>query len=555
MRTSIRLTGIQRILPLLACLVAGAAGAAVPTTAPKPASKTEPPATAMVPAVTRSVNTTPGAAKVAYLAGAMVYADVGSLDGLRAGDSLQVFRAGARVATLKVAFVSTRRAAFDTLWTSKRIVVGDELRFTPHVAPVPVAAVTPAPARPTGLAAMIARQRSPRIRGRVGGRYLAVSTGGMGFQQPALDLRFDGYNQLGGHVDVSVDVRNRRTVRTGTSSSSPEQISRVYRGSVVVRTVDSHRSFSVGRQTSASLASVSLFDGALVQSGNDRHSFGFFGGTQPDPASFGLSHDVFESGGFVEFHSAAASERRYQLSLGGITSRDSGQTNRDFLFTQGSWSTRRLMSSFTQELDLNRGWKRKQGEAVLTPTSTFWMMRVVPLKWLGIGTGFDNRRNVRLYRDHTTPADQFDDSYRQGAWVGGDVEFLKRFRVSGETRGSSGADHSSSWSGSAEAYRISALHISLRGRMSEFTGSSVTSRLWSSSLGMDPTPLSHVEAAGGVRGTRMAPATAWSNQNWQSIDVDLTLGRRWYMNGGYERDYGGSGGTSEQVQGGISWRF
>ena len=516
---------LRLVAPLLAFLMAGAAAAGATTT------------------------------KISYLAGAMVYTDVGSLDGIQSGDTLRVFRAGAPVALVKVAFVSTRRAACDTLWTRGQLVVGDELRFTPHVVQV-AAVVRPTPAQ--GVAAALARQNRPRIRGRIGGRYLSVATDGAGFKQPALDLRFDGYNQGAGHVDVSFDVRNRRTMRTsstGTGVSSTEQVSRVYRALLAVRTLDSRRSFSVGRQTSASLASVSLFDGVLVQSGNNRHSFGFFSGNQPDPATFGLSHEILETGGFVEFHSLAASERRYQVSLGAISSLQGGEPNRDFLLTQGSWSTRRLTTTFTQELDINRGWKRAQGEASITPTSTFMMMRVTPVNGLGINTGFDNRRNVRLYRDRTTPADLFDDAYRQGGWLGGDLEMLKRFRLSGETRASGGADHSRSWSGNVEAFRITSLHIAVRGRMSEFTGSSVTSRITSGGLGLDPTPLSHLEIAGGVRGTRAAPRTTFENQNWQSVDLDLALGRRWYVNGGFERDYGGTGGDTEQIQGGLSWRF
>jgi len=501
--------------------------------------------------------------RVSYLAGATVYADAGSLDGLQPGDTLRVMHAGTPVALIKVAFVSTRRAAFDTLWTRAPITVGDERQFTPHVLPPTAAAgsvpgagaSTAEPTRAPGVGATVAKRHGPRIRGRIGGRYLSVETGGTEFQQPALDLRFDGYDQGGGHLDLSFDVRNRRNVRTASGNSTTEQLSRVYRALLVVRTLDSRRSFSVGRQTSASLASVSLFDGVLLQTGGDRYSFGLFSGTQPDPASFGLSRDVLESGGFVEFHSVAAAERRFQLSLGGISSQQGGEPNRDFVFVQGSWSTRKLMTNIAQEVDFNRGWKRAQGEAAVAPTSTFWMMRLVPIKWLGINTGYDNRRNVRLYRDRTTPADQFDDAYRQGAWLGADLEMLGRFRLSGETRNSRGGDHSRSWSGGAEAYRITALHIALRGRMSEFTGSPITSRLISGGLGFDPTSHAHIEIAGGVRGTRIAPTTTFDNQNWESIDLDLTLGRRWYTNAGFERDYGGSSTDTQQVQAGLSWRF
>ena len=118
-----------------------------------------------------------------------------------------------------------------------------------------------------------------------------------------------------------------------------------------------------------------------------------------------------------------------------------------------------------------------------------------------------------------------------------------------------GADHARSWSGGAEAYRLTALHLSLRGRLSEFTASSVTSRLWSAGLGVDPTPFTHLDASGGVRGTRIAPATGFDQQHWLNVSADLTLGRRWYANGGWEEDRGGSGANSRQVQAGLSWRF
>lgn len=492
--------------------------------------------------------------RVSYLAGAMVYTDAGSLEGLQPGDSVQVLHAGTPVALLKVTYISSHRAACDTLWTRGPIALGDDVVFRPRALSPSATPAPTTPRAPSGAAAM-AQQHQPRMRGRVGARWLSVDMAGTGFRQPALDLRFDGYDQGSGHLDVSFDMRNRRTVRTGPGTSTTEQVSRVYRAALTVRTLDSHRSFSIGRQSSASLASVSMFDGVVAQSGNDRHSFGLFSGTQPNPFSFGLSKDILESGGFFEFHSAAAAQRNYQLSLGAITSQDSGQTNRDFLFGMANWSMRALTSTLTQEVDINRGWKRAQGEHTITPTSTFWTARVAPVAWLGVTTGFDNRRSVRLWRDRVTPADQFDDAYRQGAWLGSDVSLLNRFRFTGETRGAGGADHSRSWSAGAEAYRISALHVSLRGRASEFTGAGVTSRLWSGSLGLDPTALSHIEATGGVRGTRVASVNTWDRQNWTSVDFDLTLGRRWYMNGGYEQDTGGSGGAMKQLQAGLNWRF
>ena len=498
--------------------------------------------------------------KVSYLSGATVYSDVGSLDGVQVGDSMQVMRGTVAIGMLKVAYVSTRRAACDTLWTRSRIAIGDDLRFTSHALP-------PAPAgRSDSLSAGTiqrtlivgqpgAKARQSRIRGRIGARWLSVSSSGSQFKQPSLDLRFDGLGAGGGHVDLFVDVRNRRTIRTTGGDSRTDQLSRLYRASLVVRTIDSHRSITLGRQISSSLASVSLFDGALMKLGNDRYSIGVFSGAQPDPVDDGLSADIIETGGFFEFRNAPAAQRRYQLTIGGIASQHYGQPNRDFIFAQGSWSARSFNTSFAQEVDYNRGWKRAQGEAAFSPTSTFWIMRIMPISWMGITTGLDNRRSVRLYRDRTTPQDQFDDAYRQGAWVGGDAAILKRLRISGEARGTGDADHSLSWSGGAELYRITSHNIAVRGRYSQFAGSSVTSRLYSCGLGFDPTVRSHVEVAGGVRGTRSDPAPGWDSQTWQSVDVNFTMGARWYLNGGFERDHGGSGGAAQQMQAGVSWRF
>ncbi len=95
----------------------------------------------------------------------------------------------------------------------------------------------------------------------------------------------------------------------------------------------------------------------------------------------------------------------------------------------------------------------------------------------------------------------------------------------------------------------------MRGRLSRFDGATVASRLASGSLGLDPWPLSHVEVAGGTRQTRVTSPVLDDREWWESVDVDLALGRRWYWNGGWEHDHGGSSGQTRQLQGGLSLRF
>ena len=501
--------------------------------------------------------------QINFLAGGSVYINAGLGDSVRVGDSLQVVRNGTTVALLRTTFVSTHRAVCDTLWTRAPLAVGDRFvlpRGLPASSTVAGSSLTDADSGGAVAASAapvrIRNANAQRLRGRIGARWLSVNTSGGSFQQPALDFRFDATNAGASHVDLSVDTRSRRTTRsfTGTADET-EFLSRVYRATLTVRSQNANRRITVGRQSSPTLASISLFDGALLELGGATHSFGLFSGTQPDPSGYGPSTDVVESGLFAEWHQRPLSLRRWSVALGGVTSQDKGQSNRDFLFAQSWWYSKTFNASLAQELDVNHGWKRDAGEAPLSMTSTYANLRLPLRQSFALTGGYDNRRNVRLYRDRLTPETEFDDAYRQGAWCGAQSLITSHVHLSVEARNNAGADRSHSWSTSAELYRLVPLHTTLRVRASNYSGGSIESTLRSGSLGFDPLPMSHIEVSGGVRSTSNPLLAGEDREYWQTIDYDVTIGRSWYINGGWERDYGGSAGGTRQLQAGLSWSF
>lgn len=508
-----------------------------------------------------------GAFRINYLTGSSAYINAGTADSVQAGDSIQVVRDGEPIALMRVAFVSSQRAVCDTVWTKAALAVGDHFVLgNGRAAPRAVVGVSDGAAAPAAdSSAALAtpappRKRdpnAPRLRGRVGARWLSVDASGSShFQQPALDVKLDATNAIAGHLDVSLDMRTRRTTRSFTGIADQTQfLARVHRAEVTVRSLDANRRATLGRQTSPTLAAISLFDGALFEWGNGRQSVGVFGGTQPAPVGLRLAKDIVESGVYAEWHQQPLATQRWSVSAGGVTSQDHGQPNRDFLFAQSWWFSKEFNASIAQEADVNRGWKRSAGEAALALTSTFATLRVPVREWLAFSGGYDSRRSVRLYRDRLTPETQFDDAYRQGAWYGAQSSIRSHVRLTLEGRNTAGGSSAHSWSSSGELYRFAPLHTTLRVRASQYSGSSLKSTLRSGSLGFDPLPLSHIELSGGVRSTDNPMLASADREYWQTIDCDVTLGHRWYVNGGWERDYGGSAGDTRQLQAGLSWRF
>jgi hypothetical protein len=416
---------------------------------------------------------------------------------------------------------------------------GDSLRAVAVLAP------------PTGRAAT----RSARTRGRAGARWLSVNTDGAGaYQQPGMELRLDTRGAAGGHMDASFDVRGRRTSRTSDTGTEVEQLSRVYRASTTIRDAQDRRRITLGRQTSPTLASVSLFDGVLVEAVSPTRTFGAFTGTQPDPLRFSWSRELIEGGVFAEWHQRPLSERRWSVATGAITSRQGSQVNRDFMFAQGWWFSKAASASLAQEVDLNTGWKRTLGEPMVSWTSTFATMRVPVSHGVAVTSGYDNRRSVRLWRDRETPETDFDDRYRQGAWAGATVDVFERVHAGAEYRTGSGGDRSDTRTYQLELRRLTRWQGSLRTRTSTFDSPEAGSSLWSLGAGFDPWPQSHVEFTFGKRNTTERLTNTSDSERWQGVDLDLALGGRWYLNGGYERQTG-LGGSTRQLQGGVSVRL
>ncbi|MFI5370265.1 MAG: hypothetical protein ACHQ52_01815 [Candidatus Eisenbacteria bacterium] len=509
--------------------------------------------------------------RVSYLAGASVYIEAGRLDGLAAGDTVVVVRDGGQVASLRVTVLSGHHAACDTLSTTAAPRTGDTVRYTARaiavpattgaaadsaVAAIPGAAadtVAASPAMPVLVA--VPPPPPPRLRGRIGASGLFVDQGEAGgFRRPAFDMHLDGRNLHGG-FDAALDMRSDQVVGTGATPSEAA-VGRVYRGSLSWHDRDGRWRVTGGRQSSASLSSVSLFDGALAEVNGRRFGAGVFAGTQPEPTRLKFSTAIFEQGLFGVVRSLPGQPRRWSVIAGGVSSSDSGQTNRDFVFAQGSYQDARTVLSYTQEVDVLRGWRAEGASSTLSPTSAFAVARVQATRVVAVEAGYDGRRDVRLYPDRVTPETQFDDRFRQGTWGGITFEPARRVRLQGDVRQRFGSadDRATTWTGSAEWYGLGPWRARLRARGSSYSSDATGSQLWTFGLGADPLTTLHIEVAGGTRATTDHLFGLTDRAQWTSVDGDLALFLRWFLTGSFSRERGDTGDLTQSYLG-LSWRF
>jgi len=347
---------------------------------------------------------------------------------------------------------------------------------------------------------------------------------------------------------------------------------------------------TLGRQFSSALAPVSLFDGATVALDKNKWGTGIFAGTQPAPVTMALSSQIREYGAYVQLHQSnsapvdpAVGPTRWALTLGGISSQDGGQLNRDFAFLQAMYTNKRFLFWATQEIDYNHGWKvdSLHEPSGLQPSNTFATVQWTVSDGVYLHGGYDNRKNVILYRDYVSPVTQFDDAFRQGVWAGVSWVPSPSWRAGFDARYSGGGATGTAMSYTALATNSSWLPlqglITMRATAyatdatvcadAVVTGTSCVTMASKHGTGwlatalatINPTTALRLGLNGGYRmdNTAYGAAALFTPTNgvtWAGVDADYLFGTSWYLllSATYT-----SGGTesSTQLYTSLSYRF
>jgi hypothetical protein len=505
---------------------------------------------------TAEATVNPGAdatATVTYVSGASAYFDAGSDDGVLDGAIVELVREGRVLGQLRVTYVSAGRASATPVGNIPLPVVGDLVRYLRR---------EPEPAPKRATAETVDTRRSMRelgIRGRVGVRWLYVKdrTGrGGDFSQPSIDLRLTGTQVGGAPFDFNVDLRPRRTYRTLADGSSEDTSSnRIYQLHGAWRPGPFR--LVLGRQSSPSVAPLSVFDGALFEYRVARFAVGGFVGTEPDPQSWDYSSDVRDTGVFFETGSAPGAATRWSLGGGAVSSTEESEINRDFLYVSGRLVSGRFSGYLLQQVDYNRGWREEAEDSTFTRSGTYLSLRWQASSSVNLYGGWDSRRSVRLYRDLETPVTEFDDEYREGYWGGAQWLGAGRWLVGANLRhsGGGGAGSADSYTLNLGALGLTRASLDLRLRATHYTGPLIEGDLAALSASFDAGRRARLEIHGGIRDERDSDFFSESETiGWAGLSGDLLLLRNLWATLSYDRTSGGEE-NNDQIYSSLSWRF
>lgn len=503
-------------------------------------------------------------AVVTYMTLSTVYVNAGRKHGLSEGDLLQVVHEGGVVGSIRVQTLSSKRAACVPVEVGSELAIGDAIALgsagiedAGALSYLHRIEVQPGPSGSASSRRDQGWLRSNGLRGRVGARYLAIldrTSSRQSFHQPALDLRLDGRNVGGGDLDLSVDVRTRRTYRSAPDGgASNEGRSRVYRANASWVPFDRRLSLTAGRQLSPEHPALGIFDGGSLVLRMSTWSVGVLSGSQPDEVDFGYSDAIRDHGGFVQVRSPQGSSTRWSTTIGAIASYAGSEINREYLSLQSALGAGRFSAYVSQDLDWNRDWRLEAEGQAISLNNTYATARARVAGQTSVNVGYDNRRNVRLYRDYVSPETEFDDAYRQGYWGGIDQRFARSYRLSARVKRSTGgtAGTADSWTlGAAAQWRVA-----LRARSTRYYNELVRGWVHSAAASTQLGPSLRVEIGGGLRDeTNATPGVAGQYVRWYSSLVDYALGRSWYASVSFERSTAGPE-ASDQIHSMINYRF
>ncbi len=390
--------------------------------------------------------------EVKYISQQSYYINIGTKQGLKAGDILNVRRNNRLIGRLIVENVAKHSSACRLLNQTSIIKKGDRAEVFVQVVTNEAKEEKPerlenkkpdSMAKPSGKNGNYSKKKkrpsSNRVKGRVSIQSVWLddkSSFNSDYQQFGLRSKLSVDKFLGLPFQLRFRWRSRAHHREKVLSSAVsnnEFTHSLYELGLVYQNGNSPFELGLGRILSREIRGLGYIDGGLFSYRMNGHwRVGVAGGTQP-----GLRNSAFQTneqkfGLFVNFEKGDYQTQRLSSAIAFSGSYHGGKTSREFVYLQNNFGIGSTFSVYqTVEIDFNRGWKYDYAKKNVQFSNLYFSTRYTPADFISLNISYDARKAVRVFETRSIPDSLFDETTRQGFRSGVTLRLPHRIRLSG----------------------------------------------------------------------------------------------------------------------------
>jgi hypothetical protein len=383
-----------------------------------------------------------------------------------------------------------------------------------------------------------------RFRGRIGFNYGGTSeSGGFTSRQMGLVIDADMHNIGGTYWNFIGSWRGN----FGTSSTNlpgagtqtlTDLVNRTYRIGFTYQNPYSPVTLGVGRLFVPWAPSLSTIDGGYFGRKITRKiTFGFFGGSTPDPSSWSYNPNQHIAGTLVNFETGSFDHFRLYSTAGVALTSIQWKVARQFAFFENNWSWKQRVSFYNSlQADAARTSPLVNGGSNPTEVSqSFSTLHFQPVKFFGFGVNHNYFRTLPTFDPRLLGTGLLDQYLFQG--FSGDVRFalpkhIGLFASLGQSKTTTDKKNALNQAYGLSLGRIWKTGMLLDLHYSKFDSSFGSGKYQSFSLSKSLTDSFRVQVYGGHQTFNTVLSTN-TNSNFVNGVVDLNVGPRYFLEGNF----------------------
>ncbi|MFZ1082285.1 MAG: hypothetical protein WAO19_10205 [Candidatus Kryptoniota bacterium] len=342
---------------------------------------------------------------ITYVSGSTAYIGAGRLQGLAAGDTLQIIDTEAEPITAVIIATADSSSALKIISPTAMVVIGDTAIISTETTEPPTemakADTSQMPMSTQIISPSAKSQLENILSGRAAIQYYFISAEESKFNlsQPAGMLMLNISNLFGTGMVFSLDDQSfyDRLDNYSIFGNAVGFQHNLYQVSITRDSPDASIGYGVGRMTSHFVGGIGTFDGAQFYYRMNDFTAGVLGGAAADvPSSlnFGGTRTAF----FLNYHSGSDFVHQYDGTIAYGLQMVSGNLDRNFIYLQNSLSLgTKLYLYETTEIDMSQ-LSNGVRETALNFSDTYFSANYYPANWLFANVGYDASRNIYLFQ-------------------------------------------------------------------------------------------------------------------------------------------------------------